>query len=152
MFEEIKVLDWCPSALSLSRYCGGYRNLCEMVGLEINQSIFGRPRYLLKSKNGDKCLSYAEQAVTNFFIDNNIKYEKEVKYSRYIKDIKNEKFCDWVLEDNTLVEYFGMMDKDYYAKKANKKLKLIKDHNLKFIELREKDLPNLMEIFKDYII
>lgn len=135
--------------MSLYRYIGGYREACKLAGLPININIFGSNGYSYMSKNNDLCWSKAEVVITNYFIDNNINYKREVLYSDYTTDKRvHNKNCDWVINNTIFVEYFGMMDKEYYKSKAEIKIKICNDNNIPLISLTEKNLNNLDEIFK----
>ncbi len=150
--SEVMEQEWGLPNASLNRYFGGYRNVCKILDLEININIFGSkvPNYY--SKNGDLCWSKAELLITDFFIDNNIKYEKEIFYKNYCEDKRfNNKTADWILNNNLFVEYFGMMDKAYYKEKAQNKISLCFDNKLTLIPLLEKDIKNLDTIFQDLI-
>lgn len=149
LFTETQNKEWFIPSKTLFRYCGGYREVCKLAGLPININIFGSTHPAYVSKLGDLCWSKAEVIITNFFIDNKINYKREVLYSKYIIDDRcNTKNFDWVINNSICVEYFGMMDKEFYCKKANEKIKICKDHNVDLIELYENDLSNLLNIFK----
>jgi hypothetical protein len=152
LINEVLKQEWSLTQASISRYFGGYRNVCKLLDLDINVNIFGSKHPMYKSKNNDLCWSKAELIITNFFIDNNIKYQKEIFYKDYCKDKRfKTKTCDWVIGDSIFVEYFGMMNKDYYNKKAKNKIKLCEENNIKLIPLEEQDLNNLNIIFEDII-
>lgn len=101
------------------------------------------------------CLSLAEKQVTDFFIENNITYEKDVPYSKHINDSRcNSKTFDWYLPDyNIFVEYFGLDDKDHYIKKMEMKRTICRDNNIVLIELFKTDFRKnrLFEKFKTFI-
>ena len=151
-FYEIMDFEWCPSLNSVIRYFGGYTKACELIGLDINKCIFNNRITVYKSKNNDICYSKSEAFITDFFIDNNINYKKEVKYRDYIDDERcAKKICDWVIGDNVFVEFFGLMNKDYYRKKTENKILICQENNIVLIEVYEKDLKNLKEVFKNFI-
>jgi hypothetical protein len=137
-----------PSPITYVRYFGSYSKACELAGLE-TASLYGKRCY---SKNGDLCLSISEAIITNYLIDNNIPYKKEEAYSKYIPNIKTKKKVDWVLRDGTFVEYFGLPEKDYYSIKIQEKINICVANEIKLIEIYDKDLKNLSEVFKNYII
>lgn len=149
LYVETQNKDWYIPSMTLYRYIGGYREACKLAGLKLNFSLYKRKREYLYSKNNDLCWSCAEVIITNFFIDNNISYDREVRYDRFITDDRcNTKNCDWIINNNTFVEYFGMMDKNYYKIKADEKIQICKDNDIHLIALTEKDLNNLDNIFK----
>jgi hypothetical protein len=149
-YHEVIGEDWCPSSITMSRNFGGYRKICELANLEINYSLFGKNKKMLKSKNDDICFSRSEVVITDFFIDNNISYQKEVLYKTIINIDKNIR-SDWVLDNNIIVEYFGMVGKKFYDKIIKYKLDILNKNNVKYIFLYEKDIKNLKEIFREYI-
>lgn len=152
LLTEIFGQTWSMSNASMSRYFGGYRNVCKILDLDINMNVFGSIRPMYKSKNNDYCWSKAEMLVTNFFIDNNINYKKEVYYRDYSNDSRfNNKSVDWIINNNIFIEYFGMMNKDYYYVKAQNKINLCEENNISLISLIPSDLNNLYKIFEEFI-
>lgn len=125
-----------------------FSNACELAGLTPNIGTYGTLCY---SKNGDRCLSIREQIITNFFIDNNIKYKKEKLYNSIINDLQEKIRMDWYLLDhNIIVEYFGLNNK-IYNEKTNKKINICKTNKLKIISLFEKDIDKLEKVFNEFI-
>jgi len=152
LVSEIINQSWSMTLSSMNRYLGGYRNICKLLELDLNINVFGSVKPAYKSKNNDFCWSKAEMIITNFFIDKNIKYLKEVYYRDYSNDDRfNNKSADWMIGDNIFIEYFGMMDKDYYYTKAQNKINLCKDNNLILISLFPSDLTKLNIIFEEFI-
>jgi hypothetical protein len=149
---EDLVPNGLPSSKSYERYFGGYRNACELAGLDINVNLFGVLGSVQYSLNGDICFSKAEKVVTDFFIENNIKYKKEELYRDYTGIESNGfKRVDWIMSDNIFVEYFGLSDKDYYYQRMEEKRMICRDCNIILMELYRKDLKNLHNIFKEFI-
>jgi predicted transcriptional regulator len=141
-----------PSSKSYERYFGGYRNACELAGLDINVNLFGVLGSVQYSLNGDICFSKAEKVVTDFFIENDIEYKKEELYRDYTGIESNGfKRVDWIIGDNIFIEYFGLSDKDYYYQRMEEKRMICRDCNIILMELYRKDLKNLHNIFKDFI-
>ena len=137
------------------RYFEGYTNACQIAGLEPNYegNIFSPKTY--RSKNNDLCLSHPELIISNLFIDNALLYEKEVYYRDIIDDKRcGYKRCDWFLVDGTIVEYFGMPNKDFYQKRIKEKQEICNDNNLMLLELYPKDmtkgLEGLINKFKEH--
>jgi len=140
-----------PHQKTYERYFGGYMIACELAGLIPNSDTFGRS-IISYSSRGDRCLSNSELIITEFFICNNIDYKKEQMYYDYMnKDDCGNKRVDWIIGNNTFVEYFGMDDKEYYFKRMEEKRNLCRDYNIFLIELFRKDLNNLHNIFQEYI-
>lgn len=150
LYVETEQFDWCIPTASLSRYIGGYREACKLANLQLNHGLFNEQKSFLYSKNNDLCWSQGEVAITNYFIDNQITYFREVRYSDFINDIRcHTKTSDWLIYDNVFVEYFGLMSKEFYRIKAEQKIQICQDNQIKLITLTEKDLKNLDLIFKN---
>jgi hypothetical protein len=152
--DEINKNKEMPGAMSYHRYFGSYTNACELAGLEVNAAIFGKS-YHYVSKNGDVCLSSKELEITNILIDNNINYEKEVLYRDIIEDESLPLIrCDWLINDEIVVEYFGMPEKEEYQERMLEKIELCQDHDIKLIALFPEDLKRnyegLVQKFKDF--
>lgn len=149
-FKEELGNDGFPSYFAFTNNFGNYSSACILAGIPINTGLFrGKICY---SKNGDKCYSAAEKRITDFLIDNNIYYEKEVFYSDIFKDESVGKIrCDWILNDYSVVEYFGLSKFEEYKKKMEIKRELCYFHNVNLIEIFENDLNNLDNIFFSYL-
>jgi hypothetical protein len=127
--------------MTYHRHFGSYSDACKEAGLEINSCLFGKS-FHLESKNGDLCLSKKEKEITDLLIDNNIVYKKEVLYKDIIgENIKNIR-CDWLINNEVIVEYFGMAEKDYYKVRMDEKITLCEEKGLKLISLERKDIKN----------
>lgn len=143
-----------PGIASYHRYFGSYAKACKEVGLEVNVSLFGKSNHHI-SQNGDICLSKKELEITNLLIDNNVKYEKETLYRDIIED-ENLSFIrtDWYINNEIVVEYFGMPEKEYYRKRMNEKIDLCKTYEIPLIDLYPSDIKNnyqgLIDKFKEY--
>jgi len=140
-----------PSLRTYARRFGGYRKACDIIGLQSNFSFFGVPKILF-SKNNDACYSYSEVFITDFFIDNNIEYIKEVLYSDYFNNPKlNTKRCDWYLpKEKIFVEFFGFVRNKEYEIKMKNKIKILKETNIPFISIYPKELN--IEFLKNLFI
>lgn len=90
-------------------------------------SIFNNQLDFKNNINGDIILSKSELFITNYFIENNILYRKEVFYNEFIpfEECGFKKF-DWVVKDY-VIEFFGMMNKKEYKAKALKKYLYVKN-------------------------
>lgn len=152
LLSEIRHFDWCPSSMSMYRYFGGYRELCKLCDLEMNTNVFGSSHPFYKSKNNDLCWSKSELVITNYFIDNKIPYRREVLYSDFINDERcGTKNCDWIIGENTFVEYFGLHMKDFYKIKMDLKIKICEENNIKLISITDRYVKDLDKIFKEYL-
>lgn len=154
--REVQKNSKLAGAMSYKRYFGSYSNACKEAGLEVNSIIYGRS-FHVQSKNGDVCLSKKEKEITDLLIDNNISYEKEVLYKNIINDesMKNIR-CDWLINGDVVVEYFGMSEKEYYKVRMDEKISLCKNIGIKLISLERKDIRSnfkgLINKFKEYDI
>lgn len=164
MFKDvINKIGYVPLASNLKKYglpdsriythrFGKYEEfVLDFFGKDINASgMFGRRG---RSKDGTFCLSHGEVLITNFLFDNKIFYRKEVPYSEIIPKYKKSFRMDWLLFDNSVVEFFGLMSKKYYKKKADKKIKILKENKIKLIDIYPKDLSqsSLRYMFREYL-
>ncbi len=118
--------------------------------------------------DGTYCLSTGELKITNFLVNNNISYEKEVPYNQIIQDDMTNRRFDWAIRDchNNLVmvEFFGMITQkkklsktlENYKEKTIKKIEDCKNNNIILIDVYETDLTyklkGLINKFKKYNI
>ena len=141
-----------PSERTMLRYFPeGYSGICKQLGMPENHRCFGKSNAYY-SKNGDICLSIVELVITDFLIDNNIKYYKEELY-RDVFNIQEfgTKRIDWRLNNNIVIEYFGMMNNEEYKKSALEKINLCKKYNINLIELYPENIKDLKNILEPYI-
>lgn len=140
---------------TMSNRFGGIEGICKECGIEFDRQISGYGTISI-DLNGDVCRSRAEKCITDFFIMNNIIYEKEVPYSNFIINHKNRRF-DWVIYTNDgnkyPVEYFGLINNKKYLDRHDLKIKDLKDENINCICIYPNiDLnKNLNIIFKEFI-
>lgn len=142
-----------PSLATYRLLFGNYTNACLEAGLNPNFSKVGLGRKsVLLSKENDVCYSIYEQIITNFFIDNGIKYKKEERYSTYSSDIRcKTKKVDWVLRDMSFVEYWGFPNVEKYRNQMNIKIDICKKSKINLIQLFVQDINELHTIFDKYI-
>lgn len=84
------------------------------------------------AKDGDMCFSLAERDIDDWLYRNKVKHTKEVKYPG--SDMR----CDWELfglGKRVFVEYFGLMNQEAYAKKAELKRQMAKDAGIDLVEI-----------------
>ena len=134
---ELSENDEMPSATSFVRYFGNYENLCNECGLKPNFCFGNREFFHGFAKDGQTlCLSNAELIVTNFLIDNNIKFEKEKEYSQIFNQDLGRIRCDWYLKDyDVIVEYFGFPEKEDYRNVMIRKENICKENHKELIGL-----------------
>jgi hypothetical protein len=145
---------------------GTVENICTL--LDIDYTLFNRKSpsgKFVYDKNGELCKSIAERKISNFLIDNNIKFKKEIFYSELIKE--DTRIFDWkIYVDNNVyyVEYFGMYNNNYnnkntlvykYTQNANKKIKdiIISGNKEKCVFIYPDDFKtkNIINIFSKII-
>jgi len=141
-YAEIDANPNLPSSKTFERYFGALSKIVMAWGVIPNSFIYSKGIGAISS-NGEKCDSNAEYIITEYLIKNNIDYHKTVKYSEYIDDNRcSTKTCDWVI-NGVFVEYFGLPEKPAYYKKMEIKRQILKENNVKLIELFKQDLNKL---------
>jgi hypothetical protein len=146
-----------PGVVTYHRYFGSYSKACEEANLEVNSNIFGDRFHVYTSKNNDMCLSKAELTISDLLYDNNVSYEKEVLYRDIADDERfGLKRCDWLVDGNIIVEFFGMADNEIYKSKMEDKIQLCLENDLVLLSIFPKDLRNnchgLVEKFREFEI
>lgn len=150
--EDIKSKDIPDLSIYYKRF-GSITKAIEMCGISdvFNSGILGTG---CRDKNGGFCRSKGEKTITDFFIDNNIRYRKEVLYSEFI-DTKKRYRVDWLIFDSIFVEYFGLEKgssrnkiKSAYEKRKKEKISLCSKNNIRIIAIYPKDIAELSNIFK----
>ena len=114
------------------------------------------------NKNEERCMSYAEKAISNLLINNDIKYEYQPLYKDVI-DINKKYRFDWKIfynDKEIYVEYFGMFNhyndeiSKSYREKAFEKIKICKENGIKLISFFPDDLEDnykgVINKFKEY--
>lgn len=173
LFKKIKRIPYyndlnnnsiTSSAPTYSKYFKYIKNICDLLNIDYDlyYQNAGSGKICL-DENGDICKSYVEKDITNYFIHNNIEYEKETKYSEIIEYMR--KRFDWKIKLNGkwyYVEYFGLYDKNprgslgrKYFKRTNYKIKKLYQYgyieNCIFIFPYDIKTKTLDEIFKPYL-
>lgn len=135
--KDLKDCAYTPTQTTYHHRFGGVKKMCEAAGINYYDHFDSIGRGISKlDNNGELCRSLPELEITNFLIDEEIEYEKEVPYDEIV-DGTNYRF-DWkVTIDGKIyyIEYFGMYAKENptgqmekrYVKRAKKKIKLIKE-------------------------
>lgn len=103
---------------------------------------------VLKAADGHLCLSLQEKAVDDFFDRHSIGHTREPRYPFDPELNPNtRRRADWILEDGTFVEMWGMPKDPAYAEKMREKIELAERHRLSLIGLTAADIGRLNEIF-----
>ena len=84
MLREFNVYD-LPCEVNYRRYFGSLDNAFALINIDrpdYEQMITGN--HVMYDKNGGICYSLTEQMISNFLIEHNILFEKEILYSSVI--------------------------------------------------------------------
>lgn len=139
MSRELCEFDMPSPQLFVTRF-GSYSNFCKACGLEPNTGYIKHQKTL--DKKGDICLSLSEKIISDFLFDNGFIYLKEIPYKKLIPSYLGKMRCDWLLNGNVVVEFFGMSRHKKYKTRMENKINLCSENNIKLIELYEQDLLN----------
>lgn len=135
--KELTYFDMPCAPLFVKRF-GSYSKFCELCGLQANTGYVKASKLI--DKRGEKCLSNAEKLISDFLFDNNFTYKKETPYKNFINSHKTKMRCDWFLNNEIVVEFFGMARHKKYKERMIKKINLCKENKIVLIEIYEKDL------------
>ena len=120
------------------RHFDSIENICKILNIDYDKYYINKsPGKSCLDKNGGRCRSFMECIITNYYIDNNIIYEKEPSYSDFIEN--DTRRLDWKLTINNkfyYVEYAGM----YYP---NKMYSHINEKYVNKIDNKIKDLKGV---------
>lgn len=156
--------DNIASAPTYIRYFGSIENVCKILNIDYKKFYKGSGAgKICFDKNGGICKSLEECNITNFYIDNELIYEKQPKYSELIKSSK--KLFDWKLFVNNqwyYIEYAGMysdkprgsIGRKYKERLENKIEELTKHRYLDkclFIYPDDIKTKTLKEIFEPFL-
>ena len=147
------------------RHFDSIENICKILNIDYDKYYINKsPGKSCLDKNGGKCRSFMECIITNYYIDNNIIYEKEPSYSDFIEN--DTRRLDWKLTVNNKyywVEFAGMYypNKMYshinkkYVKKIDGKIKVLKAigryEECLFIFPEDIKTKTLKEIFEPFL-
>jgi hypothetical protein len=107
---------------------------------------------LIRSRDGHLCLSLRERAVCDFLHQHSIQHDREPLCPHDPDYNPNGlRRADWILADGTLVELWGLANDPQYAAKMVEKRLLAERHGLRLVELVDKDLPKLIDIFEPWL-
>ena len=146
-----------PSPKVYTKRFGSWRSVCEKYGYKPNSK---KPTYFLE--NGERCdLSY-ECKVSQWLIDSNIEYYRNIPYKDLDKTYTGLMNCDYLIVYNNVkwyVEIAGMLwSKSYiptsketilYYKKMQAKEKILKNNNLNYTdEFKRNSVSQLFDFLK----
>lgn len=141
--------------INRSDYCSGVKIYEERFGSMSNALLWAgfQGKKIGKgnigiSKSGKFCRSALEFDFCAELEEKNIKFETEELYNKYIPNLKEKLRFDFSLfidGEIYFVEIFGLLNKDNYLEKAERKIKLCQENKLKLICLTEKDFYGKIE-------
>jgi hypothetical protein len=149
MFSDVQSDPRFPSVDIYYDRFGSFTNALMLSDLSVDR--IGSYGIRCVSENGEICDSYCEKIISDFLFYHKIEYRKNVHYYEIIPTINKRYRMDWLLEDGTFVEFFGLMNNEDYCIKTEKKIKICKDNNINLIGIYYNQIKNLNEIFKYYI-
>jgi hypothetical protein len=107
---------------------------------------------LVRARDGHRCLSLMEKTVCDFLHLNDIKHQREPHYPVDPElNAHGLRRADWLLDDGTLVEFWGLPKQTDYAAKMREKRKLAVRHGLALVEIVASDLRSLPEVFAPWM-
>jgi Zn ribbon nucleic-acid-binding protein len=128
-----------PQIRTYGRYFGNTVNLLKILNIDIEKYTTKGYGVFCVDNNGDLCHSKEECLISNFLIENKIKFKKETLYKDIIDTSKLYRF-DWVIYKNNkqfYVEYFGMYNENKqskimrnYCEKTKIKTTILKNANI----------------------
>ena len=156
MRDDVRECSWCLSPQTYDRWFKQEINMTlgdyiEHIGYIPNKSGMGM---IHKYDDGEITTSKFEFKLSNYLRKNNIKYERNVKYSLFIDNYKGNKDCDYVIKLNDkllYVEIAGMLDETKINKNKDDKIrakyrlhitekeKMLKESNLNYQIIYPKD-------------
>jgi hypothetical protein len=102
-------------------------NVCNLLNIDYKKHYIPNLYQVYFDKIGEPCRSRGEVTITNWLIDNNIKYTKEFPYKHVTFDIDHRRF-DWMVEINSIqyyIEFAGLYGSGLfnYDEKTERKIK-----------------------------
>jgi superfamily I DNA and/or RNA helicase len=156
LYEHIQSVGYVAPA-----HISGYdlENRCEMCGEVISERyrfckgclVLHRLRNFLderprtwRAADGDLLRSSEEVRIDDWFHRNGIEHEVERRVP-----VNKLMYCDWFLSRGEIyVEYWGLMDEEWYREARRVKEDLYRQANLRLISIEREDMRNLDEILR----
>lgn len=142
--QDIIDCQYLPSMHTIAHYFGSLTNALRELGLSEDE-ISNNTRV---TPNGTVCLSRYEYLLARMLEVNNISFEKEVPYRKYIPNLKEWWKCDFEIiyqNENYFVEIFGITQNQNYDIKTKNKQLVCKKHNIKLLSIFPEDI-----MYKNY--
>ena len=120
-----------------------FRLFFKPASLQAERRQYGVPG---DTKQGERVRSKAEKYIANYFFDNNIKYvyEKELRLEPGV--VLSPDF--YLTDYGVYVEYWGLLDKQFYRREMAYKMKHYRRHGIRYISLYEDNMLNLNYHFR----
>jgi hypothetical protein len=155
-------IDNSPNCLNKATYKKYFREYLNMTVSEYIESIgfiSNKPGMgmVYHFADGEITVSQYEFNVSNYLRDNNIKYNRNIPYNKFISNYSGNKDCDYVINMNGKLYYIeiaGMLDysrnskdhKDYIRKKyecdLNQKISMLENAKLNYQIIYPKDFQS----------
>ena len=130
------------SETTYRRYFGSITKACELIGVKRDNYLqpLNKEKTLYVDKAGNWCLSMSELRISNFLVENDISFKKEVYYHTVmpVSECHNKRF-DWKVGDK-FIEFFGMTHYHNYDEKTEEKIKLCSKYGVDLLAIYPKDL------------
>lgn len=107
---------------------------------------------LLRARDGHLCHSMREKAVCDFLHQHGVDHDREPVYPVDPDDNPTgRRRADWLLEDGTFIEFWGMPKDPLYAAKMDAKRRLAARYGVRLLELTDAELPRLPEVLAAWL-
>ena len=115
-----------------SKKFGSWNNAIAEAGFETNPVLFAKK---FKAKDGHICDSFSEKIIDDWLFENGIEHRRHVRYGR------TKLTADFVLESNTIVEFFGLAGVQIkYDAIIERKREVSRELGQKLVEIYPRDL------------
>lgn len=134
--DDINNCEWCLNAQTYQKY---FKEKLSLTLSDFIKSIGYIPNepgkgMIYQFDDGEITKSQWEYQTSKYFRENNIDYERNVKYKNFISTYKGNKDCDYVVKTNNNVWYIeiaGILYRDRINKEKPDKIKIRYQINLK---------------------
>lgn len=118
----------------------------------INDGIRLARGVVVPAQDGHLCRSLHEKAVDDFLHHHEIVHELEPHYPHDpVLNPNTRKRADWLLEDGTYVEMWGLEGDAAYDDRTEEKLAISQQHEISLVGIRPNDMHRLPEIFRNWL-
>jgi hypothetical protein len=103
------------------------------------------------ANDGHRCLSMLERSIDDFMSLHGIVHEQEPSYPYDPTLNATGLRADWRLADGAFVEAFGLIGNASYDSKVERKRALTRKHGIRLVEVVQRDLKRLPEVFAEWL-